>query len=152
VAMLDDGTTLVVWHDGENIFSQRFNPSGDPFDRDQDHPLNTTKGGQRLHPAVAASAGLGSFFAVAWETIDDSNASDISARFVTPSGPFGYNSVSGQNDEFVATHPDVMSGARHFPAVAIGGAGFVAIGWQDDSMDPAHHGVFVRRFPLPPFE
>jgi len=152
IAMLEDGTALVVWRSDGDIFFQRFPPTGDPFDGDQVHPLNTTRGGDRLRPAVAAAVGLGSFFAVAWETRDDSGVGNIAGRFVIADGSFGYNSVSGQNDEFMVTHPDFPGGDRHLPAVAIGGKGFVVIGWQDDSMDPDHHGVFVRRFPLPPFE
>ena len=59
------------------------------------------------------------------------------------------------SDYVVVARPDARdlaeregtSGMRTGPAVAIGGAGFVAIGWQDDS--PTHFGVYVRRFPLP---
>jgi hypothetical protein len=36
---------------------------------------------------------------------------------------------------------------RRAPAVAIGGGGFVAFGWQDDSA--VRPGLYVRRFPLP---
>ena len=68
------------------------------------------------------------------------------ARYLGADGGFLYNTVNGQNEEFAATLPGV-SGARTLPAVAMGGGGWVAIGWQDPS--PEHAGIFVRRFPLP---
>ncbi|HVY47369.1 MAG TPA: hypothetical protein VHB21_15880, partial [Minicystis sp.] len=143
IAMLEDGRTIVVWHSGGDVYFQRFAADGTPNATDQNAPLNTVLDGDQQHPAVAASIGAGEFFVVAWETIDTSN---VSARFVGGSTDFGYNSVDGQNDEFVATHP-AITGQRHRPAVAVGGGGYVAIGWDDDSTD--HAGVFVRRFPLP---
>jgi hypothetical protein len=90
------------------------------------------------------AAGIG-FFAVAWEDAPGK----ISARFIGGTSGFGYNNVTGQNDAFVASTPDPADkpGERVGPAVAIGGAGFVVFGWEDRNAD--HHGVFVRRFPLP---
>ena len=109
---------------------------------DQLHPLNTVTAGDQQHP-VAAGAGAGSYFAVAWETVD---TAAIAARFVGGDAGFGFNSVTGQNDEFAAGHP-AITGERHRPAIAVGGDGYVVIGWQDDSA--ANHGVYVRRFPKP---
>lgn len=149
VAMLTGGKTIVVWHNLGDIYFQRYDEQGNAVAGDQDAPLNTTgvfgsnSATDEQHPAVAASIGFGEFYAVAWETIETAN---IAARFVDGTSGFGYNNVSGQNDEFVATSWWIP-GQRHKPAVAIGGAGFVAIGWEDVSVE--HPGVYVRRFPLP---
>src|SRR5262249_2940324 len=124
-------------------FFQRYDAFGKPLPDDQSTPLNTVLDGDQRHPAVAASVGSGDFFAVAWETAETAN---ISARFVGGSAGCLFNSLSGQNDEFVATQPAVV-GQRQNPAIAIGGLGFVVIGWED--MSTGHPGVFVRRFPLP---
>lgn len=139
IAMLDDGRFAVVWHSKGDIYFQRYDAAGMRVAGDQDAPLNTVTAGEQQFPAVAA--GVGSF-AVAWED----GSGGIAARFAGGSTGFGYNHVTGQNDAFSAAHPGVV-GQRHLPAVAIGGGGFVAIGWQDDSQ--GHPGVYVRRFPLP---
>ena len=129
IAMLDDGRTMVVWHSGGDVFFQRFSATGGMVTDDQNAPLNTVTDGDQQHPRVAASLGVGEFFTVAWETIESAN---ISARFVGGSSGFGYNSVDGQNGEFVATHPAFVppDAQRHKPAVAVGGAGYVVIGWR----------------------
>ncbi len=146
IATLDDGRTLVVWHSGGDVFFQRFDANGGMVTEDQNAPLNTVTDGDQQHPRVAASIGVGEFFTVAWETIETQN---ISARFVGGSTGFGYNSVDGQNGEFIATHPAFVApdAQRHNPAVAVGGAGYVVIGWEDNGT--THHGTYVRRFPLP---
>lgn len=145
VAMLDDGQSIVVWHsaEGDDIYFQRYDASRTRLnDAEEQHTVNTTLDGVQQRPAVAA--GLG-FFAVAWEDV----AGTISARFIGAASGFGYNSVTGQNDAFLASLPDAPGnpGIRSAPAIAIGGKGFVAIGWQDDNT--MHHGVYIRRFPLP---
>jgi hypothetical protein len=150
IAMLDDGATIVVWHSAGDIFFQRFDPDGkaDPRE-DQNAPLNTfgvKEGTEQQHPAAAGANG---FFTIAWETPDpvDPTAGNIAARFVGARAGFGYNSVSGQNDEFFATDLGTK-GDRHLPAVAMSAlSGFVAIGWEDRSM--THAGIWVRRFPPP---
>jgi hypothetical protein len=144
IAMLDDGTTLVVWHSDGDVYFQRFDAKGAPVKGDQDAPLNTSgiKGAadasDQQHPAAAGASG---FFTVAWETIETAG---VSARFIGARAGFGFNSVTGQNDEFVATDL-AQKGERHNPVVAMGG--FTAIGWEDYSAD--HPGVYVRRFPPP---
>jgi hypothetical protein len=144
IAMLDDGTTIVVWHGSGDVFFQRFDALGAPVKGDQNAPLNTSgrKGAadesDQQHPAVAGASG---FFTVAWETIETAG---ITARFVGAKAGFGFNSVTGQNDEFIATDLAQM-GERHNPVVAM--SGFTAIGWEDHSAD--HPGVYVRRFPPP---
>jgi len=145
VAMLSDGRSIVVWHSatGDDILFQRYGADRKRLvDAEEQLPLNTLVDGVQQHPAIAA--GLG-FFAVAWEDVGGS----IFARYVGATSGFGYNSVTGQNDSFRASIPDAagVTGLRKGPAVAIGGAGFVAFGWQDD--EPNHHGVYVRRFPQP---
>lgn len=145
VAMLDDGRSIVVWHsaNGDDIHFQRYDAMrARATGPDEQAAVNTTTDGLQGRPVVAA--GLG-FFAVAWEDAPGK----ISARFLGGSAGFGFNSVTGQNDAFVASTPDAVDkpGNRAGPAVAIGGAGFVAFGWEDKN--PDHHGVFVRRFPPP---
>ncbi|APR87088.1 RTX toxin [Minicystis rosea] len=143
IAMLADGASLVTWHSGGDVHFQRFDSSGKPIAGDQDAPLNTTGIGAAIdqrHPVVAAGSG---FYLVAWE-VAAPNGNDIAARFVGGASGFGYNSVSGQNDEFVATDAKIK-GDRRGPAVALGS--YAVVGWEDGSAD--HHGVFVRRFPAP---
>lgn len=145
VAMLQDGSTLVAWHSGGDVYFQRFDASGTAVSDDQRTPLNTTgvaDATEQQHPAVAGANG---YFVVAWETPSaDDGSGDIAARFVGAASGFGYNSVSGQNDEFKATDPQTQ-GDRHLPAVAM--SAFTAIGWEDRST--THSGVWVRRFPPP---
>ena len=78
----------------------------------------------------------------AWHADDGS----VWARYIGGDSGFGYNFVTGQNADFRATHPAITT-ARTGAAVAIGGDGFGAIGWQDTSAE--HPGVYVRRFPMP---
>lgn len=143
IATLDDGRTIVVWRGGGDVYFQRYTAMASPIEHDQDAPLNTVAAGDQQHPVVAAGANAGNFFAVAWETAD---LGAISARFVGGDAGFGYNSITGQNDEFPAAHPAITA-ERHRPAIAVGGDGYVVIGWQDESEE--HHGVYVRRFPKP---
>jgi hypothetical protein len=139
IAALSDGSSLVAWRSGGNIFFQRFDATGAPVAGDQDAPLNTSAMGGMLNPTVGAGP---DFFTVAWET----GSADVYARYVGGGAGFGYNTISGQNGDFEATSPSVM-GQRHNPSVAVGS--YVAFGWEDDST--AHPGVYVRRFPLPTF-
>lgn len=139
IASLPDGRFVVAWRNGGDIFAQRFDASGAALAGDQDGPIHVVVDGEQAHPAVA---GFGNTFTVAW----DSSDGNIVARYLGADGGFLYNTVNGQNEEFAATLPGV-SGARTLPAVAMGGGGWVAIGWQDPS--PEHAGIFVRRFPLP---
>jgi hypothetical protein len=142
VAMLNDGRSLVVWHsaEGDDILFQHYDAARKRVT--EQTLVNTLPGGVQQRPAVAAGLGV---FAVAWEE----EGGGIFARFIGGTSGFGYNSVTGQNDAFRASTADPPGklGTRSAPAVAIGGAGYVAIGWQDE--DPTHHGLFVRRFPLP---
>ena len=143
ISALDDGSFAIVWRSGGDIFVQRFDPAATPVSSDQDNPINTTTDGDQASPVITAAVGVGDFYAVAWQ---DAASGSIRARFLGAIGGYRFNSVTGQNDDFDAANPFV-AGERHAPAIAIGGGGFVAIGWQDDSAD--HPGVFVRRFPLP---
>jgi hypothetical protein len=139
VAALSDGRFVVAFRSGGDVFAQRFDAFGGALPGDQDAPLHEATDGEQAHPAAA---GYGSVFAIAWE---DADRGGISARFLGAEGGSLYNSVNGQNVDFDASQPGV-AGTRRLPAVAIGGAGFVAIGWQDVGGSP---GIYVRRFPLP---
>ena len=143
IASLDDGRSIVVWHGGGDVYFQRYTAASVAIENDQGLPLNTVTAGDQQRPVVAAGANAGDFFAVAWETVDPGS---IAARFVGADAGFGYNSVTGQNDEFAAA-PATSATGLHRPAIAVGGDGYVVIGWQDES--EAHHGVYVRRFPKP---
>jgi hypothetical protein len=133
VAALPDGRFVVVWRSGSQIFFQRFDAALQRVVGDQDQPLGVSS------PPGWSPAGA---FAAAWAADDGS----VWARYLGGSSGFAYNGVTGQNDDFRASHPTI-AGLRAKPAIAMGGAGWVAIGWQDDS--DVHPGVFVRRFPLP---
>jgi hypothetical protein len=140
VAMLDDGSYVIVWQSAGDIFFQRYSGDGIQVKGDQAAPLNGDRDGLQSAPAVGAPTTGGVFFTAAWENDDGS----ISARFIGQKSGFLFNSITGQNDSFVASHEGI-AGLRHHPAIAVGS--YVAIGWQDDS--DLHAGVFVRRFPSP---
>jgi hypothetical protein len=142
VATLPDGRALVVWRGPGGVLFQRFDASGTPVGLDQDQPLSLDSPGAAT-PVASGGAGLGDFFAVAWLANDGS----VWGRYLGGSSGFGFNSVTGQNGDFLASHPG-LAVPRSGPAIAVGGAGFVAMGWSVTS-DDAHHGVFVRRLPLP---
>jgi hypothetical protein len=142
VARLSDGRAAVVWHSGTGaIYVQRYSAMLEPRSGDQDAPLSAASPpGSR--PAIAGTDDGGGAFAAAWAT----DQGTVWARFLYADQGFAYNSVDGQNGDFLASYPG-MPGTRTAPAIAIGGAGRVAIGWQDDSTE--HPGVYVRAFPLP---
>ena len=144
LAMLPSGSTLIAWHSGGDILFQRFDAHGTPVADDQNAPLNTSGLGTGVDQTNPAVAGANGFFVVAWESSDKSGVGSVAARFVGATSGFGYNSVTGQNDEFSATDP-AQAGDRHHAAVALGD--FTVIGWEDRST--AHPGVYVRRFPTP---
>jgi hypothetical protein len=144
VAMLDDGRFMVVWHDanGDEIRFQRYDANGAKVaGDDQAEPLNVASPDTMQRRPVAA-AGL-DFFAVAWEDVGGS----VSARYVGAQSGFRYNPGTGQHEPFLASRSDIPDGARSAPAIAVGGRGYVAIGWQANAAN--HHGIYVRRFPLP---
>jgi hypothetical protein len=140
VAMLPDGRFAVAWRSGGDVLAQRYGADGVAVEGDQQAPVNTTTEGEQSSPVLEGSGASGSFFVAGWA--DGSGA--IRARFLGAGAGFLFNSVTGQNDEFDAT-PSGSAGARTRPALAVGGNGHVAIGWQDDTSG----GVYVRRFPLP---
>ena len=145
VAMLEDGRALVTWRSGGDVYFQRFDADGEVDQEDQASPIHALTDGEQNSPAAAASVGFGEFFVVAWEQPADGS---IRARFVGGSTGFLFNSVTGQNDDFLASHPmPGLPGSRRAPTVAIGGGGFVAMGWQEEAQ--ARSGIYVRRFPLP---
>ena len=141
VAALSDGRLGVVWRSGGGIYFQRFDNALQRVAGDQDGALGVWSP-PGWNPVVAGTDNAGGAFAVAWAANDGT----VWSRYLGGSSGFAYNGVSGQNDDFLASHPAIQ-GVRNQPAIAIGGNGWVAIGWQDDS--DGHPGVFVRRFPLP---
>jgi hypothetical protein len=141
VAMIPDGRFAVVWQSGSNIFVQRYDAGGVAVAGDQDNPINISSP-PASDPAIAATADEGGFYVVAW-TADDGT---IWSRVLDGAGGFRVNSVTGQNGDHLASHPGI-AGPRSAPDVAIGGGGFIAIGWSNDG--GAETGIHVRRFPYP---
>lgn len=144
VAFLDDGSWLVVWHGDGDVRFQRFDLEGAPLEGDQDAPLNTSGRGAASDQRSPVVAGGSGFYLVAWESVGEGGRGDVVARFLGGAGGFAYNSVNGQNDEFLATDLQLVSDRRR-PAVALGS--YAIVGWED--RDPGHPGVYVRRFPAP---
>jgi hypothetical protein len=148
VAMLSNGQFGVVWRSAGDVFLQRFSAGGFASEGDQDAPLNTVTEGEQALPTIEGSGATGSFYVAAWS---DPGSGEVRARFLGDVSGFLFNSVTGQNGEFTAS-PIGVGGARSRPALAVGGNGHVAIGWQDDAQGAAPAtgpGVYVRRFPLP---
>jgi hypothetical protein len=141
VAMQKDGRAVVVWQSGGQVLFQRYVLPTMAVSGDQDSPLSQSAPAPASMPVVAGDL---TWFAAAWVSGDGR----IWARFIGQDSGFGLNHVNGQNDDFDASHPYFKT-PRTGPAVAIGGEGFVAIGWQDTSAADDHHGIIVRRFPLP---
>ncbi len=148
IATLPDGRFVVVWRtDHGDVLFQRYDAAGVAVTGDQDSSLSVDSPGG-FTPAVAGSASAGTFWTAAWSTGDGS----VWARHIDAEETFLRNSVNGRLDDFLANHPAVTNGDRHYPDVAIGGNGWVAIGWADlvpDGDTGVGRGVRVRRFPLP---
>lgn len=143
IASLPDGRFAVVWSANGDVFLQRYDDRGNKIAGDQATPLNDViVDGDQVQPAIAATAAAGGSYVVAWT---DASTGHVRARFVGGSSGFLFNNVNGQSTEFQASREDGR--VRTNPAVASGGGGFVAIGWEDHSTP--NPGVIVRRFPLP---
>ncbi len=148
VAALPDGRFVVVWRTAESVIHfQRYDAAGVAVPGDQEVPLSVDSP-PGFDPAVAAPASGGTFFAAAWAAIDGT----VWARFIDAEETFLRNSVNGLLTDFLASHPGDTGGFRVTPDVAIGGNGWVAIGWADRNADGDSgfgRGIRVRRFPLP---
>lgn len=144
VAMLSDGRFAITWRSGGDIFAQRYSAGAIPSEGgDQDAPINSITDGDQGEPTIEGSGATGSFYVVAWS---DAASGEIRSRFVADVTGFLFNSVTGQNDEFLVS-PIGEVGSRSRPSISVGGNNSVAIGWQD--ANPGNSGVHVRRFPLP---
>lgn len=141
VSLRADGRLLVTFHSDSDVYFQRFDASGAAVAGDQGAPLNSSTAGEQANPAAAT--GAGDYFVVAWE---NQATGEIWARYVGGSSGFVFNSVNGQNSDFLASASSA-SGARRKPSVAVGGDGWIVMAWEDQS--PSHTGIFLRRFPLP---
>ena len=143
VASLPDGRFAIVWSAGGDVFFQRYDNRGNKIAGDQATPLNdVVTEGDQTQPAIAATSAAGGSYAIAW---NDASTGHVRARFTGGSAGFLFNNVNGQSTEFQASRDDGRT--RASPAVAAGGAGFVVIGWEDQSTP--NPGVVGRRFPLP---
>lgn len=143
VAVAATGETAVVWRSGNAIMMQRFDRKGSPIKGDQSEPINNVPGsspGQT--PAITASSLNGGFFVVVWQ----GDGGQVYGRYVSLTGGFMVNPVTGLDGAFPLGHPDI-AGQRARPAVTVGGDGYVVFAWQDDSTE--HPGIYARRFPLP---
>jgi len=139
IALTPSGEMLVAWRDGGAIYMQRYDKYGTKVPGDQSAPVNTDGVGENV--AVAGSSLNEGFYAIAWQA-----GGKIRGRFVDVAGGYLFNSVDGQDGPF-EVGIDATQGPRTMPSVAIGGGGYVAFAWQDDSQD--HPGIYARRFPLP---
>ncbi len=153
IGSLPDGRFAIDWIDsgapgGAGVFVQRFGADAKPSAKDQAVRINSTQGDQSSTAMSGSSAAVGGFFTAAWV---DNATGHVRARFLGGSAGFGFNSVSGQNDDFQVSQADGR--ARSNPVIAVGGAGpALVIGWQDDTTtltDPNFPGIWARRFPLP---
>ncbi|HQP35631.1 MAG TPA: hypothetical protein PLI95_10635 [Polyangiaceae bacterium] len=140
VAFAPSGESIVVWNESGSIFMQRYDKSGAAITGDQESSVSTDGGAE--NPAVAGSSLSEGFFAIAWQA-----QGSIFGRFADLSGGYLFNWIDGQDGAFEVGVPGASSGPRTLPSVAIGGQGFVAFAWQDDSQN--HPGIYARRFPLP---
>jgi hypothetical protein len=141
VAMLPSGDFVVVWRSGDAIMFQRYSAGGTKLnDTDQNAPLNG-RSPPGATPAVAAAT-TDPFYVAAWATADGS----VWSRLIDDTEGFRLNNVTGQNDDYQASHPGIV-GQRVNPDVAVGGEGFIAYAWLDNL--PEHYGIYARRFPLP---
>lgn len=152
VATLPDGRSAIVWHNAGNIYQQRYDAAGIAVPNDQANPINPQTSGVGFSPIIAGSELQNGFYAIAWSGVTDGMGNgDIWGRFSDGTDGFLFNHVDGQSGDYLVNHPALRNRARNGIAVAVGGDGFVAIGWLDNTLptDFAHHGLFVRRFPLP---
>lgn len=139
IALTPSGEMIVVWRDGGAIYMQRYDKYGTRIEGDQSAPVNTDGVGDNA--AVAGSSLNEGFYAIAWQA-----NGKIMGRFVDVAGGYLYNSVDGQDGPF-EVGIDATQGPRTLPSVAVGGDGYVAFAWQDESQN--HPGIYARRFPLP---
>lgn len=141
IALLADGRFAITWAAGGAIFLQRHDAAGAAVAGDQDVPIsvNSPPGSA---PTIAGSTEAGGFFIVAWQADDGT----VWSRIADASQGFRANSVTGQNGDYVASHPGIVS-TRSTPHIAVS-ASFIAIGWASEGVDP-YHGIHVRRFPFP---
>ncbi len=99
---------IVAWRSDGDIFFQRFDAAAQAgASTTRNAPLNTTGVDTTLPTSsTPRSRGANGYFVVAGEAPDPTTGkSNIAARFVGATTGFGYNSVSGQNDEFIAVRP-----------------------------------------------
>lgn len=141
VAVLGDGRAIVAFRSGGDVYAQRLTSQLQKVDGDQNAALHAALDGEQAAPAVAG--GSPGFFAVAWENQSDGS---VRARYLGAGTGFLFNPIDGQNTDFLASSPGI-AGARRKPSVAVGGGGWLVMGWHDES--GGHPGAFVRRFPLP---
>lgn len=147
IAALPDGRFIVVWRTAEGTMKfQRYGADGTAVSGDQELSLGV-QSPPGFSPAVAGASSGGTFWTAVWVASDGA----AWARHIDAEDLFLRNSVNGLLDDFLASHPAEIDGNRVTPDVAIGGNGYVAIGWADlnAAADGSGRGVRVRRFPLP---
>ena len=149
VAALGDGRVAVAWADhgaagGSDVFVQRYDASLVKVAGDQAARIHSVVAlGEQVAPSIAGTTGAGGSFVVAWLDVASSH---VRARLLGGSGGFLFNNVDGQSGDFQASLAPRRKRAN--PAVAAGGAGYMVIGWDDQTGDPTS-GTYGRRFPLP---
>jgi hypothetical protein len=172
VASIPSGLTnaggfAVAWADvfasgAPTIFAERFGSGTTELDMTPSQVSVSANGGE-LTPVIAASGALGGSYVVAW--VDSGGSQEVRARLLagtagslaTQSGTgTGYleNTIDATTGEFVVSdvYPATMSTrTRTSPTVAVGGSGYMAFGWADNTSSGAVGtvGIFGRQFPLP---
>ena len=174
VASITGGTNAggcaVAWSESieggaPTIFAVRFGSGTTKLTQDKavsQISVSANPGGE-VTPVIAASTALGGSYVVAW--VDGGGSQEVRARLLagtagalgTQSGTgTGYleNTIDGTTGEFVVSEvfpATTSTRTRTSPAVAVGGNGFMAFGWADNTSGGAvgSVGIFGRQFPLP---
>jgi hypothetical protein len=167
------GTVFAVaWANSSSpggISMQRYDSSGNALGASA--TINTTAGKDGdVTPAIAGGSQAGGFYAVSWIDNPSTSGAAVRARLVSATaGALGdnsgyfFNTVDGTANDFPVNDSKVDGAARNpnpqNPTVAVGGAGYIAFGWEDKgatcSMTPSTfpgtpcYGIIGRRFPTP---
>jgi hypothetical protein len=123
--------------------------------------VNTATSDMVATPAIAGGSQAGGFYVVTW--IDSSTGPGVMGRLLsatsgllTDASGYLFNTIDGSANDFAVNVTTGRSPAN--PTVAVGGAGYIAFGWEDHgsscpmaSTFPGTPcwGIVARRFPVP---
>jgi hypothetical protein len=152
----------VAWAGSSGIQVQRYTSAGVKIAAsDSSIGVNTAKGDMVATPAIAAGSQATGFYVVTW--IDSTTGPGVMARLLsatsgllTDNSGFLFNTIDGSANDFAVNVTTGRSPAN--PTVAVGGAGYIAFGWEDHGSSCAMPstfpgtpcwGIVARRFPVP---